>query len=65
MTYRWSYADAAGAAVDGPDVVFDDQEEAEEWLGAGWRELRSAGVHAVTLLDDGAEVYGPMGLDKG
>jgi hypothetical protein len=32
------------------------------WIGEIWRELRDAGVDAVTLLEDGREVYGPMSL---
>ena len=38
------------------------QGDAETWLGENWRELLSAGVHQVTLLDGDREVYGPMGL---
>lgn len=56
--------DAGGAVLDGPDLTFADQQEAEDWLSATWPDLRSAGVHAVTLLDGDAEVYGPMGLDE-
>ena len=62
MTYRWRYQDASGRDVAGPESVFDDQSEAEDWLGQRWAELLDAGVEQVTLLHTDAEVYGPMSL---
>jgi hypothetical protein len=62
VAHRWRYQDAGGREVDGPDVVFADRAEAEEWFGRVWPELRSAGVAQVTLLCDESEVYGPMSL---
>lgn len=62
MEYRWRYQDAQGRDVAGPDVMFADQPEAEEWFSAGWRDLLDAGVEQVTLLHSGTEVYGPMSL---
>jgi hypothetical protein len=56
MAYRWQYGNAATA----PE--FDDQAEAEAWLGEHWEELRDAGVDEVTLLDGDEKVYGPMSL---
>lgn len=67
MGFRWRYEDADGQQVSGlPDQhdEFDDQTEAEAWFTEVWPELRSAGVAQVVLLDDGARVYGPMGLDE-
>jgi hypothetical protein len=34
-------------------------------MGESWKELLHAGVAQVTLLEDGREVYGPMGLEDG
>ncbi|GHH52640.1 hypothetical protein [Lentzea cavernae] len=62
MEYRWLYQDAHGRDVAGPDVMFADQAEAEEWFSAGWRDLLDAGVEQVTLLRSDTAVYGPMSL---
>lgn len=43
-------------------AAFPSQSEAESWLGESWRELAAVGVDAVTLFEEGAEVYGPMSL---
>ncbi|MGZ6793874.1 MAG: hypothetical protein ACXVFV_13030 [Mycobacteriales bacterium] len=68
MTWTWSYEGPDGAPVEaGPGAPeqpdFPTQADAETWVGETWRELRAAGVHAVTLLEDGRKAYGPMGLD--
>ena len=66
MAWTWRYEDAAGKPVDPdeapPGEPFPTQSDAETWLGENWRELLSAGVDQVTLLDSGREVYGPMSL---
>lgn len=62
VTFRWRYLDAAGAPTSGPSEEFVDRNEAESWFGDVWADLRATGVDAVTLLDAGAEVYGPMSL---
>ena len=62
MAFRWHYENADGAATDGPAVTFEDQAEAEDWLGRKWPSLLDAGVEAVTLLDGDDAVYGPMSL---
>jgi hypothetical protein len=62
MEYRWRYTDAQGRDADGPAIGFDDQAEAEDWLSGAWQELLEAGIDQVTLLQGGAEVYGPMSL---
>jgi hypothetical protein len=41
---------------------FPSQADAESWLGESWRDLAATGVDAVTLREDGVEVYGPMSL---
>jgi hypothetical protein len=62
MGLRWRYEDLGGVAVAGPQITFDDQVDAEEWLGREWENLLDSGVAAVTLLDGADEVYGPMSL---
>ncbi len=67
MSWTWRYESEGGAPVEAAAVpagdVFPSQADAETWLGENWRELLHAGVFQVTLLNDGAEVYGPMGLN--
>jgi hypothetical protein len=65
MSWTWTYAGPDGAEVTPPggDETFPTQADAESWIGETWRELREAGVASVTLLEDGATVYGPMSLD--
>jgi len=67
VSWTWRYEDASGAEV-APDGApgadaFPTQSDAESWLGETWRDLLEAGVYQVTLLEDGREVYGPMGLN--
>jgi hypothetical protein len=59
MTWRWTYGNG------GESAEFPTQAEAEAWLGEAWRELLDGGVPAVTLVEDGRTVYGPMSLDAG
>ncbi len=65
MTWTWTYADADGRTFEpeGGTEGFPTQAEAEDWIGVTWRELREAGVAAVTLHEDDRVVYGPMSLD--
>jgi hypothetical protein len=63
--WTWTFLDADGSAMTGEALVatgFPSQSDAESWLGEQWRELAGAGVEAVTLEHEGAEVYGPMSL---
>ena len=65
MAWTWRYEGADGSEVAGEAPraeAFPTQSDAETWLGENWRELLSAGVEQVTLLDSGREVYGPMSL---
>jgi len=62
MGLWWRHEDAVGAVVGGQEMTFDDQGDAEEWLGQQWQSLLERGVTAVTLLDGTDEVYGPMSL---
>ena len=64
MTWSWAYEGPDGAPVEAGDQPdFPTQADAESWIGETWRELREAGVSAVTLQEDGRRVYGPMSLD--
>ncbi len=62
MALRWHYQDSDGGQAAGPDITFDDQADAEEWLSHKWSGLLTDGVAAVTLLDGEDEIYGPMSL---
>ena len=69
MAWTWRYEDPSGATVvpleSAPEADgFPNQADAESWIGEHWRELLAAGVAQVTLLEDGREVYGPMGLSS-
>lgn len=63
--WTWSYLDADGNPCTDEGLVtsgFPTQSDAENHLGESWRDLLEAGVESVTLLEDGALVYGPMSL---
>ena len=64
MAFRWRYEKAAGDPVGGPDLEFEDRQQAEDWFGGAWPQLREQGVDAVTLLDGDTAVYGPMSLHE-
>lgn len=64
-TWTWTYEDADGAPLTpeaAPAQAFATQADAESWVGEAWHDLLAAGVEGVTLLEDGAKVYGPMSL---
>jgi hypothetical protein len=66
MSWTWRYEAADGTPVSPREApqgeVFSTRSDAESWVGENWRELLSAGVEQVTLLDRDREVYGPMSL---
>lgn len=68
MSYTWRYERADGTTIEDelPEAAtaesFPAQGDAETWVGEVWRELLAGGVDAVTLLEDGRVVYGPMSL---
>ena len=65
MTWSWRLETADGTQVRGvSSPQHGSQADAESWLGEQWRELAEEGVGQVTLLDGGAEVYGPMSLSE-
>jgi len=65
MTWTWRLESVEGTALTDPaSPGHTNQSDAESWLGERWRELADAGVAQATLLDAGAEVYGPMSLGE-
>jgi hypothetical protein len=64
--WSWRLEDASGAEVDVPPEYagrrFPSQADAESWVGEIWSDLAELGVDAVTLLEGGRLVYGPMSL---
>ena len=62
-SWTWQLLDVAGGSAEpGSSQGFPTQADAEAWIGEEWRTLLDSGVESVTLLRDGVEVYGPMGL---
>ena len=66
VAWTWRYESGDGTELTPADAPsgepFPTQSDAETWLGENWRELLSAGVDQVTLLETGRVVYGPMSL---
>jgi hypothetical protein len=67
MTWTWQFLDANACIASAPPELaeessFHAQADAETWLGENWQELLDSGIQSVNLLEDGALVYGPMGL---
>jgi hypothetical protein len=63
MGWTWRMESADGSALtEVASPTHPNQSDAESWLGEQWRELADNGVARVTLLEDGAEIYGPMSL---
>ena len=60
--FAWTYLDASGEEV-GRSAIFDDTQQAEEWMGSCWSDLLERGVEAVVLFDHerGRHLY-RMGL---
>jgi hypothetical protein len=52
MPWSWRYEGVDGQSVEGPAEVFSSQADAESWIGQAWRELATAGVTSVTLVED-------------
>jgi hypothetical protein len=66
MSWVWRLEGADGAPSHAvPSPPHPSQSDAESWLGETWRELATAGVAQVSLLEDGRLVYGPMLLTEG
>jgi hypothetical protein len=52
MPWSWRYEGTDGSSVSGPAETFSNQADAESWIGQTWRQLASAGVTAVVLVED-------------
>lgn len=68
--YRWMYLGADGEPIEQDNErdhlvtsAFPTQADAEAWFAETWEQLAEEGVSAVTLMRDGAVVYGPMSLE--
>lgn len=61
MSWIWRYESTDGTQV-GSSPDFENRGDAETWLGESFDELLDDGVDQVVLVNDGSEVYGPMGL---
>ena len=57
MPWNWRYESGDGQTVTGPAETFGSQADAESWIGQNWRELASAGVTSVTLVEDDRVEY--------
>lgn len=56
MSFHWVYRDAP-KSVSGRSAEFSSQQEAEDFMGAEWKQLLDAGHRAATLMDGADEVY--------
>ncbi len=64
MSERWWFRYEGGdEGARSPE--FPSQADAEAWFAEDWATVAEAGVTAVTLMHEEAEVYGPMPLDAG
>ena len=69
MSWSWQYLDNGGQVIDSPvepcvTSASPIQSDAEAYVSDTWRELRAAGISAVTLVDGDRVVYGPMSLNS-
>lgn len=63
MSWTWRLESNDDKDLSGIEVPeFEDQAEAEAWVGERWQDLLGDGVDAVTLLDDGEVIYEEMSL---
>lgn len=63
MSWTWRLESKDGKGFDSVDVpVFDNQSDAETWVGDEWQMLLEEGVDAVTLLEGDRVQYSNMSL---
>ncbi|MGI8879469.1 MAG: hypothetical protein ACR2KJ_02955 [Jatrophihabitans sp.] len=58
MVFTWRYDPQVDlSSISELPSSFENQGDAESWLGLTWRELADAGVQTVSLYDDSTRVY--------
>ena len=57
MPWSWRYEGTDGQPLTGPAESFSSQADAESWLGQTWRELATAGISSVSLVEDDRVEY--------
>ena len=63
MSWTWRLESKDGKGLDSVDVpVFDNQSDAETWVGDEWQMLLEEDVDAVTLLEGDRVEYSNMSL---
>lgn len=61
-TFTWVLIDREGKEIRSSEG-FSTKDEAESWMGSEWSSLREEGAGAVSLREDGKQVY-RMSLDE-
>ncbi len=63
MSWTWRLQSKDGKQFDSIEVpTFDNQSDAETWIGDEWQMLLEEGVDAVTLLEGDRIEYSDMSL---
>lgn len=63
MSWTWRLESKNGKQLDSIEVpAFDNQSDAETWIGDEWQTLLDEGVDAVTLLEGDRIEYADMSL---
>lgn len=61
-TWRFEKSDGTEVNAAVQPEEFTTQGDAESWIGEYWKALAEGGADQVTLFEDDAVIYGPMGL---
>lgn len=56
MSFSWVLLAPDGTEIRATEE-FDSRSEAEAWMGAEWAALRAEGAVAVSLREDGRQIY--------
>lgn len=64
MAFWWTYETVEGQPV-GKSPSFDNQGDAETWIGLEFDSVAESGADQVRLIEDDREIYGPMSLHAG
>lgn len=62
MAFFWRYESSDGTDL-GKSHSFDNQSDAETWLGLEFEAIAELGASQVTLFEGGNKIYGPMSLE--